>query len=202
MINELLPSNAAPQEIALSGAAARIGDVPVPLRDLYQPAATPLAALPALAWSYSLDEWNTDWSESQKRQAVADSLYVHRHKGTAGAVKRALSALGLDVQVQEWFQQTPAAAPFTFRLLLTADQFGFDQAALQRLLYVVSSTKNLRSHLSDVVPRVVTTAGPQVAAVSHVGTEITTGFGYSLVADGSVAGDGQYRANGIKVKMN
>lgn len=202
MNNELLPPNATAQEIALSAAAFRIGSVPVPLRTLYQPAATPLAALPALAWSVSLDEWNTDWTETQKRQAVADSLYVHRHKGTAGAVKRALQALGLDVQVQEWFSQTPAGDPFTFRLLLTADQIGFNQDALQRLLYVVASTKNLRSHLSDVVPRVVTTAGPQVAAVSHVGTEVTAGFGYSLLADGSVDGDGQYRANGIKYVMN
>lgn len=199
MNNELLPPNATAHEIALSAAASRISDVPVPLRALYQPAATPMAALPALAWSYSLDEWDTSWTEAQKRQAVAGSLYVHRHKGTSGAVKRALSALGLDVQVQEWFSQTPAGAPFTFRLLLTGDQVGFDQAALQRLLYVVASTKNLRSHLSDVVPRVVTTAGPQVAAMSHVGSEITVQFEAGLTIDGSWKLDGAHRLNGLRI---
>jgi phage tail P2-like protein len=172
----------------------------VPLRTLYQPAATPLATLPALAWSVSLDEWNTDWTETQKRQAVAESLYVHRHKGTAGAVKRALQALGLDVQVQEWFNQTPAGAPFTFRLLLTGDQVGFDHDALQRLLYVVASTKNLRSHLSDVATSVATTAGPTVGAAAVLGNEITVdGFQYSLVADGSRNADGGNKANGFKL---
>jgi phage tail P2-like protein len=199
MNNELLPPNASAQEIALSAAASRIGEVPVPLRTLYQPAATPLDALPSLAWSFSLDEWDTSWTEAQKRQAVADSLYVHRHKGTAGAVKRALQALGLDVQVQEWFNQTPAGAPFTFRLLLTGDQVGFDQAALQRLLYVVASTKNLRSHLSEIVPKVITTAGPQVAAVAGVGSEITVSFGASLTLDGSWTLDGSKRLNGLRM---
>jgi phage tail P2-like protein len=200
MNNQLLPPNATPTEIALAGAVARISDVAVPLRTLYQPLACPPQALPPLAWAFSLDEWDANWTEAQKRAAIAGSVYVHRHKGTIGAVKRALSALGLQVQVQEWFNQVPTGTPYTFRLLLTADQTGFSQAQLSKLTDVVNSTKNLRSHLDVIVPAVSTTAGPTVAALAGMGSEVTsTGYQYSLVADGSVIANGGRKANGFKL---
>jgi phage tail P2-like protein len=202
MNNELLPPNATAQEIALAAATSRISDVPVPIRTLYQPAAAPSQVLPSLAWSYSLDEWDTTWTEAQKRQAITDSIYVHRHKGTIGAVKRAVNALGFGVEVQEWFRQLPLGDPYTFRLLLTAEQSGIPQAGMLRLQDVVDATKNLRSHLSAIVPTIITNAGPTAGAVTVMGHEITVdGFEYSLKYDGSAKYDGMYRHNGIKVPV-
>lgn len=186
----------------MAAANAVIGALPVPLRDLVNPDTCPVDLLPWLADYLSVDAWDITWSEAQKRETIRASLGIHRMKGTIGAVKRALAALGFDVRLQEWFNQVPQAAPYTFRLLLTADQIGFSSAELARLTNVLNASKNLRSHLSEIVPLVVTRAGLNVAAVTHVGTEVTTGFGFSLVADGSVDADGQYRANGIKAKMN
>jgi phage tail P2-like protein len=200
MNNQLLPPNSTANEIALAGAMSRISDVPIPINALYRPLDCPAQALPPLAWAFSLDEWDANWTEAQKRAAIAGSVYVHRHKGTIGAVERAVNSLGVQAQVQEWFNQLPAGTPYTFRLLLTADQTGFSQAQLTKLTDVVNATKNLRSHLDKIVPTVVTTAGPNAAAVTAIGTELTsTGFTYSLVADGSRNADGSCKANGFKL---
>jgi phage tail P2-like protein len=197
----LLPPNATEHERALEDVAARISDVPVLVRESWSPDDCPAELLPWLAYAFSVDTWESSWTDEQKRKTIKDSVLIHQKKGTIGAVKRALSALGFDVRVQEWFNQMPLGEPFTFRLLLTADQVGFEQAAVQRIMGVVQATKNLRSHLSEIVPQVVTTAGPVVAGVTGMGTEITTtGFEYSLVADGSRDADGQNNANGFKLK--
>jgi phage tail P2-like protein len=196
----LLPINATTAELALEGATARVSDVPVLVRESWDPDICPAALLPWLAAAFSVDTWDPAWTEAQKRQTIKDSVFVHRHKGTIGAVRRALAALGLDVQVQEWFNQVPAGAPFTFRLLMTAGQVGFDQAAIARIQDIVAATKNLRSHLSEIAPQVVSSAPLTAASVACVGTEITsTGFQCSLVADGTENADGTNDANGLKL---
>lgn len=169
----LLPPNASVLERNLAAAMAAIGDINVPIADLLNPDACPTAALPWLAFALSVDSWDPDWTESQKREAVKASLGVHRIKGTIGAVRKALSALGFRAELQEWFNQIPLGEPYTFRLLLTAEQVGYDKAGLNRLQQLVEATKNLRSHLAGVVPQVVTTAGSVVAGVVGVGNQIT-----------------------------
>jgi phage tail P2-like protein len=190
--DSLLPINATAQEQALEGATARVSDVPVLVRESWDPDTCPSALLPWLASAFSVDAWDATWSDDQKRQAIRDSVYVHRHKGTIGAVKRALSAIGFSAQVQEWFNQQPPAAPGTFRLLLTADQVGFSLADIDRIVSVVDSTKNLRSHLDVIVPAVVTRSTLTVAAVAHIGTEITVKpgdtAGFFLMQEGASNG--------------
>jgi P2-related tail formation protein len=146
-----------------------------------------------------VDTWDPSWTDAQKRQTIKNSVFVHRHKGTIGAVRSALASLGFSAQVQEWFSQLPAGDPYTFMLLLEADQVGIDQAALARIQEIVSVTKNLRSHLAEIVPSITSATGPMVAAVASIGSEIViSAFSYSLVADGIATANGQYDANGIK----
>ena len=101
---DLLPHNATPQERALSEATARIGDVPVRLRDVWNPETCPLDLLPWLAWALSVDDWDAAWSEDQKRGTIAAAIKVQQLKGTVGAVKGALSAAGYgNAEVVEGF---------------------------------------------------------------------------------------------------
>lgn len=103
-MSELLPHNATPQERAIEGATARIGDVPVRVRDVWNPQTCPLDVLPWLAWAFSVDEWDAGWSEDQKRATIASAIKVQQTKGTVGAVKRALAAAGYgDALVVERF---------------------------------------------------------------------------------------------------
>jgi phage tail P2-like protein len=197
----LLPSSATQQERAMEGATARISDVPVLVRESKDPDDCPAVLLPWLAHQFSVDAWQTDWTEAQKRQTIRDSVYVHQHKGTIGAVKRALSALGFGAQVQEWFNQSPMGAPYTFLLHLDVDQVGFSASDLQNVLGVVESTKNLRSHLDTVIPTITTKAMLIVAGASLTGSEVTVKYqppvGSPLILDGDWHLDGEQNLDGV-----
>lgn len=93
-VASLLPINASPAETALARSVARVSDVPVPLRDIWNSETCPAAMLDLLAWSYSVDEWDAGWSDDAKRATIRDSLLVQRRKGSIWAVKRALTNAG------------------------------------------------------------------------------------------------------------
>lgn len=171
-MSDLLPYNATAQERALAAAVARVGAVSVPIRDTWNSDLCPPSLLPWLAWSFSVDQWDNAWTDAQKRGTIKSSVQVHRYKGTIGAVREALEALSFSASIQEWFAQTPPAAPYTFRLILEIDQVGVAQTGFRGLLDLVDRTKNLRSHLSEVQLSIRTQAGPYMACAAGVGTEI------------------------------
>jgi len=172
----LLPNNATPQERALDGATSRITSVPVPIASVWDPDTCPVDLLPWLAWAFSVDEWSPDWDELQKRDAVRQSVDVHRHKGTLAAVRTAMAAVGIEVELREWFTQSPAGDPYTFQLVLNARQYPITQEAIQKLLLVVESAKNLRSHISDIAPGATGRSDVFAAATTCIGNEITVKY--------------------------
>lgn len=94
MSDDLLPPSATSQERAVSLALARIAAVPVPLRLLWDPAECPADLLAWLGWTFSVDEWDAAWGERARRASIQEAVWVHRHKGTIGSIKRALAAAG------------------------------------------------------------------------------------------------------------
>lgn len=94
-MSSLLPPNASNMERALEAAMARISDVPVLVRESWNPDLCPVALLPWLAWAYSVDEWDPSWTEATRREVIRKAYDVQRIKGTIGAIKRALAAAGL-----------------------------------------------------------------------------------------------------------
>lgn len=198
MSDHLLPINATEGERAMATTIARVSDVPVPARFMWSPQTCPVALLPWLAWAFSVDEWDTGWTEQQKRAAIAAAYVVQRQKGTIGAVRRALGALGLEINIVEWFQETPEAAPYTFRIALGSGSEGAPQDKLLKLLAVLNSAKNLRSHLRSIDLQVSSKAELYFAAVTMIGSEIEISFPYQkLLLDGSRKLDGSWRLNGI-----
>jgi phage tail P2-like protein len=171
-MSDLLPSSATAAERALSNAVERHATLPVPVRDVWDADTCPAALLPWLAWAYSVDEWDTRWSEQQKREVIRRSIEVHRYKGTIGAVREALAALFFDSRIQEWFNQTPNGTPYTFKVLLQANQVGIEQAAFNKLFQVIDRAKNLRSHLDSVELFVSTPSVPYIAGAAGVGSEV------------------------------
>lgn len=83
----LLPLNASKPEIAYATLARDIEDIDTPLRQLWKPYEIRADLLPWLAWTLSVDHWDDDWSEERKRAVVANSIAVHRKKGTLWAIK-------------------------------------------------------------------------------------------------------------------
>lgn len=186
---ELLPPNATTLEKRIAQTSARISDVPIPVRDVWNPATCPAALLPWMAWGFGVDQWDSEWTEAQKRDAIATALYVQRHKGTIGAVRRALAALGYDIVVQEWFNQIPAGAPYTFDILIDTDQIGVDEAGFERIIKLVDTFKNLRSHLIHVRPSMTTRARSAVGGYLALGNEITLEQGGPFYPDRAYALD-------------
>ena len=100
----LPPDNTGAAERAIEQVAARaalFGDV---IRPLWRPDDCPEHLLPWLAWSLSVDSWEPGWTEEARREVVRQSVWVHRHKGTIGSIRRALIAAGYgDATVIERF---------------------------------------------------------------------------------------------------
>lgn len=144
-IPDLLPPNATAQERALSLATARAGTVPMHIGKVWNPQTCPAGILPWLAWALSVDDWQSNWTEQQKRDAIAASVQVHRVKGTIGAVRRALQALGYEVLVDE-----NTGTPYTFRLQVDIGESGGSESLYDEAERIALRTKNARSHLLGV----------------------------------------------------
>ncbi|RRJ96853.1 phage tail protein I [Opitutaceae bacterium TAV4] len=141
----LLPPNATAQERAISRATERASTVPVPNRTLWNPWTCPADTLPWLAWSLDVKDWDTAWTEHQKRAAIAASVEVHRRAGTIGALRRALAAIGYEVTVNEATGQ-----PYTFDLEVEVGDKGMGAETFNEAERIALRNKNARSHLRAV----------------------------------------------------
>lgn len=80
---DLLHDAAGPMLRAL--AAAFTDELPVPIRQIMDPATTPAAFLPFLAAHRSVDLWFDDWPEARKRRMVDEAVKLAALKGTRAA---------------------------------------------------------------------------------------------------------------------
>ena len=115
MTNSLLPPNATRLERALEAGGARVVDVHAPA-DIDDPMTCPAELLPWLAWGLSVDSWDADWSEEDKRAAVAGSIELHRRKGTRTSVQTVLARFDHLARLVEWHETAPRRTPHTFEV--------------------------------------------------------------------------------------
>lgn len=197
-MTSLLPPNSTKFEHCFEASFQHVSVIPTPARTFNDPMQAPNAVLPWLAWEKSVDVWNKYWNDDQKRKTIANSYYVHSHKGTVGAVQSALDAIGINVRVQEWFSIVPRGEPYTFKLDITVDQIGIAQSQLKELLAIVAVTKNLRSHMVSQTLTINSTNSVKVASAVAVGNEFefSTWVG-GLYLDGSWSLDGTQQLDGV-----
>ena len=145
----LLPVNSTRLERALAVMIHRRMDaIPVPIRDLWDAQKCPAHLLGWLAWSLSVDVWDEDWEEEQKRAAIAAAFFIHVHKGTVGAVRRALAALNIGAQITEWWEDGSPRG--TFKITAFAEQiFDGGGAINARFLANVSAVVNRSNRASQ-----------------------------------------------------
>lgn len=179
LMSDLLPYNATDAERALADTTARISDVPVVVREVWNPDTCPPNVLPWLAWAFSVDDWDSSWTDEQKRNVIKQSVYSQRIKGTIGAVTRQLAALGYTIQILEWWQQEPAGQPYTFDVYITSSQYPLTVRDYNKVLEVINTNKNLRSHMGQVTVIAQSLSNVTCATVSALGSEISvTNYGY------------------------
>lgn len=157
MTNSLLPPNATRLERALEAGAARILDVDA-RADINDPMTCPAEVLPWLAWGSSVDSWDADWTEADKRAAVADSIALHRRKGTRMSVEQVLARYDHLARLVEWHEAAPRRHPNTFDVVVpmvlpdgTAPGGRRASAAFaEAIIREVSRVKPLREHMTVV----------------------------------------------------
>ncbi|MEE2635520.1 MAG: phage tail protein I [Pseudomonadota bacterium] len=162
MSDSLLPHNASPQERAIEAVTGPAMAPSVLLRAIWDPDSCPVDLLPWLAFAFSVDVWDPEWSEGTKREVIRRSFEVHRKKGTRKAVETALAAMGFNTDLSEWFEH--GGDPHTFRI----DAFGedifdagyqIDAALLERVTRAVETVKPARSHFELRIGESFTAAG-------------------------------------------
>lgn len=197
-MSNLLPPNATPTERALATLAHHATDLPVPISELLNPEKCPAHILPWLAWAFSVDEWDDAWTEKQKRNVIKASFTVHSRKGTRGAVRAALDALGYSSKIVEWFENDSPAYTFDVQVFITDTPIS--PIAVESMRRVVAAAKNSRSQFDiNLVARLpgqlgiasAITTGRNIAIYPYAGDAIdttpsvgiATGFTHALTVE-------------------
>ncbi|MFD1804531.1 phage tail protein I [Mixta tenebrionis] len=171
MSDRLLPAGSSLLEVAAAEACARLENIPVPLRQLWNAHTCPVELLPWLAWAWSVDRWDTSWSETTRRSVVAASEYVHRHKGTIGSLRRVVEPLGYLIRINEWFNT--GETPGTFRLDVGVLDTGITEEMYNELERLIADAKPCSRHLIGLSINLDVNGALPVAATAYSGDELT-----------------------------
>ena len=120
MMNSLLPPNATPLMRALEAGTTLRPDIDVGAvaEAVADPMTAPAFLLPWLAYGESVDAWDADWSEADKRAAIAGSIAFHRRKGTRASVEEVLSRFDQLARLVEWHEASPRRPAHTFDVIV------------------------------------------------------------------------------------
>ncbi|MFB4390959.1 MULTISPECIES: phage tail protein I [unclassified Pseudomonas] len=148
-MQSLLPLNRTPLERALEVAADE--DLKVSLRGLYNPDTCPPHLLYQLAWAWSVDRWDDDWSDAIKRSVIRSAFFVHAHKGTLGALRRVVEPFGYLIEVIEWWQAAPAGVPGTFALKVGVSGSGISEEIYNEMSALIDDARPVSRHMTGLV---------------------------------------------------
>lgn len=150
-MTSLLPPNATTAERALE-TALRVDIDLAAVGTLWNPATCPADVLPFLAWGLAISHWDADWTEAEKRAAIADAIPFHQIKGTRAAVEQVLARFHPLLTVVEWWQANPVQPPHTFEVRAPAE-IGADFLTAETadaIIRDVAAAKPLRAHFDFV----------------------------------------------------
>lgn len=134
-VKSLLPAHFSELEHALDRVGGeRLASFSAPVEQLWNAWTCPAEYLPVLAWSLSVDIWNTDWPENIKRQVIHQTPELHRIKGTDAAILKALEAVDIVANYKSWYQQSPEGKRGTFEVLAYTEQ-NVDESGGTRLTH-------------------------------------------------------------------
>ncbi|OZI23021.1 phage tail protein I [Bordetella genomosp. 9] len=169
----LLPPNSTPLERNLALANADIEDIPLPIRALRRATTCPAGILTWLAWERSVDRWNDAWTDDAKRKAIANAFFVHKHKGTVGALRRVVEPLGYLLEVIEWWETQPEGPRGTFQLSIGVLDTGITDAMYVELERLIDDAKRLSQHMTGLAISLEVRAPMNIAVAAYDGDELT-----------------------------
>lgn len=147
-MNSLLPPGSSALERRLAQACSGISDLNVPLRDLWNPWKCPAKFLPYLAWAFSVDSWDENWIEAEKRAVISEAFWLHQRKGTIAAIRRVVEKMGYSLTIEEWWEVADPAG--TFRLEVDVNDIGLTEKILNELTRLINDAKPVSRHLTQL----------------------------------------------------
>ena len=169
-MRSLLPLNSTPLERGIEATFAET--TLIPLRTLYNPDTCPDHLLPHLAWAWSVDRWDPAWSEPVKRAAIKASFFIHKHKGTIGALRRVVEPLGYLIEIVEWFNTVPEGVPGTFALKVGVLDTGITEEMYLELERLIDDAKPVSRKLTGLAISLETQGNLNVGACLYDGDEL------------------------------
>lgn len=148
-------------EVNLGQIYTRIDQLPEDLLDI-------------LAKDFAVDWYDHDYDLAAKRRTIKSAPYIHRHRGTAGAVLRGIRAIYPGSRLEEWWQY--GGEPYHFRVMLDMSGSDASYVSTERVLWAIGYYKSLRSHNDGVYYQsafgieIVASSGYIVYAVRRCGT--------------------------------
>lgn len=150
---DILPSNLIADE-QINAAAQALDDelqkVTVAIREtliLPRIDELPEAVVDLLAWQLHVDFYDELKSLAEKRNAVKQSIAMHRIKGTRMAVELALHMVYESGEVREWFEY--GGRPYYFRVCFIRTET-IHMEDVDRVIRIVYAVKNTRSWLESI----------------------------------------------------
>ncbi|MFS7198232.1 phage tail protein I [Rahnella inusitata] len=171
MSDRLLPVGSSALEVAAADACAALENVPVPLRQLWDPLACPATFLPYLAWALSVDRWDENWPVATKRRVIQSAWFIHCHKGTIGAIRRVVEPLGYLINVTEWWETNDE--PGTFRLDIGVLETGITEEMYLEMERLIADAKPASRHLIGLTITQDIKGDVYIGAAQYVGELLT-----------------------------
>ena len=164
----LLPPTATKLEKNLSKAI--VCEPPIPLRSLWDPQTCPYELLPYLAWQYSVDRWDENWSEEIKRKVIAEAFEIHKLKGTKEAIRRAVEPFGFLIKIIEWWQNNQT--PGSFGLEIGVLDKGITEESYNELSRIIDDVKPVSRQLTRLAIQLVSKGSLTMGASSYDGNTL------------------------------
>ncbi|MEC8887365.1 MAG: phage tail protein I [Pseudomonadota bacterium] len=146
-MSKLLPPNSTELERKFADACAPAMDLPVYINTLANIDKAPNEFLSYLAYQYSVDSWENDWSNHAKRALIKDSYNVHKIKGSLKSLRDIVEPFGFTLNIIEWWQTVPQGTAGTFALEIHLNNIELDKKSLIALIELLHATRPLTRHL-------------------------------------------------------
>lgn len=170
----LLPPNSTSFEKKIIRTTSKLTDLNADLSSLIRVDDAPSDFLSILAWQFSVDRWQDDWSDDVKRAQIKNSIKVHTYKGTNFALRSIAESFGYSLTVHEWWQETPMNVPGTFQITVETNGKALTEKGYKTLVELLHDAKPLTRELKGIEINVINVEGEtNIAAAMYCGEDIT-----------------------------
>lgn len=170
----LLPPNTTAFEKKIVETTAKSTELNTNLSSLIRVDDAPADFLSILAWQFSVDRWQDDWSDEVKRAQIKNSIKVHTYKGTNFALRSIVESFGYSLTVHEWWQESPMNEPGTFQITIETNGRALTEKTSKTLVELLQDAKPLTRELKGIEINVINVQGETNVACGCYGGEDVT----------------------------